>query len=82
MALFKFDCGGVEIVIFEVDHGPPHCHLFGLPAGRVTVNLLTLRVMKPRGYSIPPKVRRCLRDQQLNMLTAWEKVISFPEADE
>jgi HTH-type transcriptional regulator, competence development regulator len=30
MALFRLECGGAKIEIWEVDHGPPHCHISGL----------------------------------------------------
>lgn len=71
MALFRLECGGAKIEIWEVDHGPPHCHISGLDqAGTVVVDLITLRVTKPPGLSLPPVVRRCLRDNQINMLEA------------
>ena len=30
MTLLRLECGGVRIEIWEVDHGPPHCHVSGL----------------------------------------------------
>jgi len=79
MALFRLECGGAKIEIWEVDHGPPHCHISGLhEAGTVVVELITLRVTKPRGLSLPTVVRRCLRDNQMDMLEAWSRVISYP----
>jgi hypothetical protein len=79
MALFRLECGGAKIEIWEVDHGPAHCHISGLDqAGTVVVDLITLRVTKPPGLSLPPVVRRCLRDNQINMLEAWSQVISYP----
>lgn len=80
MALFRVACGSVRIEIWEVDHGPPHCHVDGLPrGGSVVVDLLTLRVVRLGGLSLPPPVRRCLRDNQAAMLAAWADVISYPE---
>jgi hypothetical protein len=79
MALFRLECGGARIEIWEVDHGPPHCHISGLDqAGTVVVNLITLRVSRPPGMSLPPVVRRCLRDNQTDMLEAWTRVIRYP----
>lgn len=83
MALFRLECGGVRIEIWEVDHGPPHCHVSGLDqAGTVVVDLVSLRVTKPSGLSLPPVVRRCLRDHQEDLFQAWSRVISYPERKE
>lgn len=80
MALFRVDCSGARIEIWEVDHGPPHCHISGLDwAGTVVVDLVTLRVTKPPGLSLPLALSRCLRDNQVKMLEAWTQVISYPE---
>ena len=83
MALFRLVCGGARIEIWEVDHGPPHCHVSGLEqAGTVVVDLVSLRVTKPSGLSLPLAVRRCLRDHQEELLDAWSRVISYPEQRE
>ncbi len=83
MALFRLVCGGVRVEVWEVDHGPPHCHVSGLhQAGTVVVDLVSLRVTKPPGLSLPPLVRRCLRDHQEDLLEAWTRVISYPEQKE
>jgi hypothetical protein len=83
MALFRLDCGGAKIEIWEVDHGPPHCHISGLDqTGTVVVDLTTLRVTRPSGMALPPVVRRCLRDNQTNMLEVWSRVISYPDRKE
>jgi|WetSurMetagenome_2_1015567.scaffolds.fasta_scaffold50942_2 hypothetical protein len=79
MALFRVECGGARIEIWEVDHGPPHCHISGLEkGGTAVVDLLTLRVTKPSGLSLPSAVSRCVRDNQAAMLQAWTQVISYP----
>jgi hypothetical protein len=83
MALFRVECGGVRIEIWEVDHGPPHCHIIGLDkGGTVVVDLVTLRVKRPSGLTLPPAVSRCLRDSQVAMLEAWTQVISYPSRKE
>ena len=83
MALFRVECAGVRIEIWEVDHGPPHCHIGGLQkGGSVVVDLLTLRVTRPSGLSLPPAVGRCLRDNQTAMIEAWAQVISYPNRGE
>ncbi len=83
MALFRVECGGARIEIWEVDHGPPHCHVSGPErGGTVVVDLVTLRVMKPPGLSLPPAVSRCLGENQSTMLEAWTRVISYPDRKE
>lgn len=83
MALFRLECGGAKIEIWEVDHGPPHCHISGLDqAGIVVVSLITLKVTRPPGLSLPPVVSRRLRDSQMEMLEAWSRVISHPARKE
>jgi hypothetical protein len=80
VALFRLECGAARIEVWEVDHGPPHCHVSGLDrVGTVVVDLVSLRVTKPSGLSLPPVVRRCLRDHQEELLDAWSRVISYPE---
>jgi hypothetical protein len=79
MALFRLECGGAKIEIWEVDHGPPHCHISGLDqAGTAVVDLVTLRVTRPPDLSLPPVVKRCLRDNQTALLEAWSRVVSYP----
>ena len=83
MALFRLECGGAKTEIWEVDHGPPHCHISGLDqSGTVAVDLSTLRVTGPPGVALPPVVRRCVRDNQAGMLHAWSRVISYPDRKE
>ena len=83
MTLFRVDCGRVRIEIREVDHGPPHCHVSVLQkGGGVVVDLLTLRVTRLLGLSLPVAVSRCLRDNQVAMLEAWAEVISYPDRKE
>jgi hypothetical protein len=80
VTLLRLECGGVRIEIWEVDHGPPHCHVSGLDqAGSVVVDLVSLRVTKPAGLLLPPVVRRCLREHQEELSEAWSRVISYPE---
>jgi hypothetical protein len=79
VAFFRLECGSARIEIWEVDHGPPHCHISGLDqVGTVVVDLVTLRVTNPSGQSLPPAVSRCLRENQRDMLAVWERVISYP----
>ncbi|MHB1382014.1 MAG: DUF4160 domain-containing protein [Thermoleophilia bacterium] len=78
MAAFRRQVGAVSIEIYDVDHGPPHCHVSGLSGGSTArVNLLTLEVTKPPGEVLPRAVRRHLREWQVEMLEAWEQVISI-----
>jgi hypothetical protein len=83
MTIFRVRCGTAAVEIHEVDHGPPHCHVVGLPRkDNVRVSLLTLEVTKPQGFALPAAVRRCLKQNQLEMLEAWERVTSYPEREE
>jgi hypothetical protein len=83
LALVRLECGGARIEVWEVDHGPPHCHVGGLhQAGTAVVDLVSLRVTKPAGLPLPPVVRRCLREHQEELLDAWSRVISYPEQRE
>lgn len=75
MAVFSMRVESVLIEIHDSDHGPPHCHLSNLPRNAIAeVNLLTLEVTSPRGFRLTPRVRRALKDEQVAMLAAWEKV--------
>jgi len=75
MSVFRERCGSVLIEIHDVDHGPPHCHLSGLPGGGTArVNLLTLEVTRPAGLRLATPIRRRLRQRQLDMLVAWALV--------
>jgi hypothetical protein len=77
MTVFDEKCGSVSVRIHDVDHGPPHCHVAGLPrGGSVIVNLLTLEVTRPEGMCLPIALRRLLRARQDEMLAAWERVVS------
>jgi hypothetical protein len=78
MAVFRGECGSVLIEIFEVDHGPAHCHVSGLPGGaKARVSLLTLEVTKPPGMKLPRPVAKFLKLHQEDMLEAWERVVSI-----
>ncbi|HZC67072.1 MAG TPA: DUF4160 domain-containing protein [Nitrospirales bacterium] len=75
MAVWKTKCGGAEILIKNMDHLPPHCHV--KHGGRdVKVRLHDLR---PWGTSeLPSGVRKCLREHQEDMLAAWDTVKVIP----
>lgn len=82
MAAFRARLGSVLIEIYDVDHGPAHCHVSGLPRGlRVRVDLYTLQVVKPPGTRLPSRVKRHLVEIQIEMLTAWENVTSSDRGD-
>jgi len=73
VAVWKTKCGGAEFKIYDVDHPPPHCHIYGRD-GHMKVNLWTLEVMKPTHGKLTPAIRRCLRENREEMLKAWDKV--------
>jgi len=77
LSAFRAHCGSVQIEIHDVDHGPPHCQVSGLPGGGSgTVDLLTLQV-RPPGLMLPVAVRRCLCERQQDMLAAWGDVVGW-----
>lgn len=83
MAVYRDRCGNAVVEIHDVDHGPAHCHVFGLPGGLgARVDLHTLEVTKPAGRRLPPRVRRFLRDRQEAMLEAWDRVISTDRSED
>ena len=54
MAVFREKSGSVTVEIYDFDHGPPHCHVSGLPGGLTAqVDLYTLAVTKPPGRRLP-----------------------------
>lgn len=73
VAVFKTKCANAKIKVNNVDHNPPHCHVF--PGGRqVLVDLATLEIIRPVGASLSPAVMDCLRKYQVQMLEAWNDV--------
>jgi len=77
VAVWKRKCGGALILIHDFDHLPPHCHVF--EGGRhLKVELWSLEVVKPVGATPSPAVRKCLKQYQVEMLEAWERVRILP----
>ena len=77
MAAWKGKLAGYPVVIHEVDHYPPHCHV-ELDGRDVRVHLLTLQVLKPPPNDLPAPLRRELCNSQEELLEAWERVHVFP----
>ena len=83
MAAFREKCGSMTVEIYDLDHGPAHCHISGLPGGlNARVDLYTLEVTKPAGRPLPPRMRRFLRDRHERMLEAWDRVISTDRSED
>lgn len=83
MTVFREKSGSVTVEIHDVDHGPPHCHVSGLPGGLTArVDLYMLEVTKPPGRELPRPVRRFLRDRQERMLATWEQIISTDRSED
>jgi len=83
VAAFREKCGGMTVEIYDLDHGPAHCHVSGLPGGlSARVDLYTLEVTKPAGRPLPPRMRRFLRDRHETMLEAWDRVISTDRSED
>lgn len=81
MAVFKVKCANAKIKVNNVDHNPPHCHVF--PGGaNILVDLVTLAVIRPTHASLSPALRKCLRRNQHAMLQAWENVVIDEVDDE
>ena len=73
----------MTVEIYDLDHGPAHCHASGLPGGlNARVDLYTLEVTKPAGRPLPPRMRRFLRDRHERMLEAWDRVISTDRSED
>lgn len=82
MAAYQKTVAGASIEIHDVDHGPPHCHVSGLPGGATArVSLLTMHVTKPPGLKLPRAVAKALKADQEAMLKAWENVISIDRGE-
>lgn len=81
MPAFRVLLGSVQIEIHDVDHGPQHCHVVGLPrGGSGTVDLLTLEV-KPASLALPRHVSRFIRERQQDLLEAWDDVVSVDRSE-
>lgn len=78
MAVWKRKIGGYEVVIHDVDHGAPHCHIF-IDGRDVEVVLYDLSIRKPPPHSLPGKLRRQLKSVQVEMLKAWDRVKIVPD---
>jgi hypothetical protein len=73
VAVFKAIWAGVQVKINNVDHEPPHCHVW--PDGKNTlVDLRTLEVLRPRGVELPAPLYQQLRKHQAELLETWQKV--------
>jgi hypothetical protein len=78
MAVLKFKCAGVEVKVNDVDHEPPHCHVFGISGFRnVRVHLITLEPFDS-AVELPGPLRKCLQKHHEELLEAWEKVTICP----
>ena len=73
MAVFSQKCGGHKFKINDRDHDPPHCHV-NIGGRQAQVDLYTFKILNPPPHSLPPNVRRCLKQMQEDMLKAWDKV--------
>jgi hypothetical protein len=83
VATFRERCGSMTVEIYDLDHGPAHCHISGLPGGlNARVDLYTLEVTKPAGRPLPPRMRRFLRGRRERMLEAWDRVISTDRSED
>ncbi len=63
------------MVIRNVDHNPPHCHVIGGGGRDLKVSIETLEVLAPASATLSPSLRKCLREDQAKMLEAWEQVL-------
>ena len=76
--MFKEKCAGAKFKINDVDHLPPHCHVWWGDGKTCTVNLLTLEP-REKGVELPGPVRDCLKKFQAAMLEAWDDVTIMGE---
>lgn len=75
--MWKRKVGGYQVVIHDVDHLPPHCHIY-IEGRSVEVRLLDLEVRSPPPNSLPGKLRKQLSSVQEDMLKAWDQVKVVP----
>jgi len=76
VAVWNETRSNIRYKIHDVDHAPPHCHV-AFKGGALKVSLETLEVLSPTGATLPPAARKYLRDNQLAMLEAWERVVDL-----
>jgi hypothetical protein len=77
MAVWKAVIAGIEVVIRNVDHEPPHCHVF-IDGRDAQIHLFTLEVLHPPPHAVPTPLRRGLGRHQDEMIRAWDKVTVIP----
>jgi hypothetical protein len=77
MAVWKQSVCGYDVKINDVDHFPAHCHV-DLGRRRVRVNLWSLEIMDPPPHELPGGLRRGLKNLQMELLEAWERVRKVP----
>lgn len=68
---------GWQVTIRNVDHDPPHCHIY-IEGRDAQVDLRTLEVRNPPPHRLPPNLRRGLAEIQEELLEAWERVTIIP----
>ena len=65
------------MVINDVDHEPPHCHV-RIGRHNAQVDLYTLKTIHSPPSDLPTKLRKGLKDVQMELLEAWESVTIIP----
>ncbi len=73
MAVWNETRNNIRYKIHDVDHAPPHCHVV-CKGRRLKVSLETFEVLGPSGAPLPSAVRQYLKENQLAMLQAWQRV--------
>lgn len=74
MAVWRITCANTKVKINDADHEPPHCHA-KVGGKNLRISTETLKVLNPPPAYLPPALRKCLREHQVAMLQAWERVI-------
>jgi len=73
VAVWNETRNNIRYKINDVDHAPPHCHVFC--RGRLLrVGLETFELLKPSGATLPSAVWQYLKENRLEMLAAWQRV--------
>jgi uncharacterized protein DUF4160 len=75
MAVLKHKCGDAVIRIKDADHYPPHCHV-QFRGRDVKVKLQDLEPLST--IPLPHAVKKYLRENQEQLLAAWERVRVVP----
>lgn len=77
MAVSKKTLNGLEIKVHNVDHPPPHFHVY-FESKDLKIKLTDLAVLNPPPNTIPPKINQAIKNELEAMRQAWDEVTIIP----